>query len=52
MTRVSVPGVWHGASSLEDTKYDEINQVTQGTGRPSRLDLRDPAKDVEPNAGG
>lgn len=52
MTHVSVPGVWHGALSIEDTKFSESNQATQGTSRPSGLDLGDPAKDVEPKAGG
>lgn len=52
MTHVSVPGVWHGALSIEDTKFSESNQATQGTSRPSGLDLGDPEKDVEPKAGG
>lgn len=52
MTRVSVPGVWHGALNIEDTKFSESNQVAQGTSRPSGLDLGDPTKDVESKVGG
>ena len=48
MTHVSAPDVWHGPLSTEDTKFNESNQVTQGTSRPSGLALGDPAKDVEP----